>query len=166
LNPQRKIEIGLAALLAACCLAVPRQQRHVDPHEFEAAAGFAQVLARHGEADAGMAVCEDLLSRTSHPFVRLRAAETCYRAGRFERAEALYRELAVSEPASPLALFNLAQALHRQGRTREAEDCRARFDEMYGPLFPGVTADNMSAQLNAESRDDGAEPSVLTEENQ
>jgi tetratricopeptide (TPR) repeat protein len=67
----------------------------------------------------------------------LREAGRAFSEGRFEEAEAAYRERLAVRPDDPAAHYNLGVALYRQGRFAEAVEEMQRAREI-SPGFPGL----------------------------
>lgn len=108
--------------------------------ELEAAAGIARLYCDIGNYEEGMALYSGLLEKSGgSAYVRLGLAAALFEQGRFEEAEAHYRVLYRDDPASPVAIFNLAKTL-RELHKEESERLFREFIALHGETLPGLAA--------------------------
>jgi outer membrane protein assembly factor BamD (BamD/ComL family) len=132
-RPSHFVSYGMRCLLVALLLTAAARpaaaqrvtiQQGALPAEDESADGrlrLADQYLRTGEVDRAIALLEDLYAATPSPlaYARLMAAYTAAR--RFDDAAALVERRIAEEGPSPSLLADRGAALHRAGRTAEAE---------------------------------------------
>ncbi len=105
----------------------------------EALNGLALAHYRRGDYPQALALYEQLLDNEQAPILHLYYANTLYRVGRYAEAERHYRAVLSREADVPLAMYNLAQTLYREGRGEEAADLLEEVIRQYSVDYPEVT---------------------------
>ncbi len=97
---------------------VEAERRGPDDARWPYFRGLALILQ---EPEEGIALLERAAALAPHtPSVRLRLAEECFKLGRIDEAEALFRDLLADHPDNPRALLGRGQILSRRGQWQEA----------------------------------------------
>jgi tetratricopeptide (TPR) repeat protein len=109
-----------------------------------------EIAAKAGNTDEAVAHLEKAVELyddlpymeppTWHYPVRQSLGAILLDAGRFEDAEAVYREDLEQWPNNGWSLFGLLQTLRAEGRTREADEVQARFDKEWARADVILTA--------------------------
>jgi tetratricopeptide (TPR) repeat protein len=126
--------LSLLALCGPAC--APSRPTRI---EVETASGLARLHAAEGRYEEALAIYRDLLDRTGGaPYVRLGLAAALVGKGDLRAAEREYRVILAGEASSPIALYNMASVLVRQGRRAEAAVFAGRFLELYAEKLPSL----------------------------
>lgn len=109
----------------------------VDRDTAETHLALASLFRRRGEVDRAIHIHRNLIARSNlTPEQRSKAllelGEDYVRAGLFDRAETLYRELAEDVTHAPLALARLAQVYEQEKDWHQAIACYERLEQLTG----------------------------------
>lgn len=131
------IALAASAVLAVGLAVLVRQS--MPRPSIQALAGLAQRHYVEGDYERAIEIYRDLLPGTrGASMVELFLGNAYLKKGEFVSAEKCYVNVLGKDPSSPPARLNLALALYRQGRKREAAEQYTQFVERYGNQHPDL----------------------------